>query len=117
MRRPPPPVVLVARSEWLVAAVIVGAMALVHAVTRGLPIAFSPKAYVVTGSLAGLFALTGTLVWFGVPPGQPLSRLCALFLLMRPPLCFSLWEAMRRPEFKAHFRRHAPPSAPPPEAS
>lgn len=115
MRRPPPPpVALVARSHWLVGGVIVSAIALVHLITRDLPIAFSPKAYAITGGLAALFLLTGTLVWFGLAPGQPLSRLCSLFYMIRPRLCFNLWEAMRQPEFKNHFARQHRPSPPAP---
>jgi hypothetical protein len=96
---------LVARSHWLVGGVIVAAIALVHLITRDLPIAFSPRAYQLTGGLAALFLLTGTLVWFGVAPGQLVSRICAFFYLIRPGLCFRLLEAMRHPEFVAHFRR------------
>lgn len=110
MRRPPPSVVLVARTHWVVGGAVAGAITLVHTITRGLPIAFSPKAYLVTGSLAALFLLTGTLVWFGAPLGRPLSRLCSLFYLMRPRLCFGLWAAMKLPEFQAHFSRRTPPS-------
>ena len=115
MPRPPPPVVLAARTHWMVGGSMAGAIAIVHAITRGLPIAFSPKSYAITASLAALFLATGTLVWFGVRIGEPLNRLCALFYLMRPKLCFRLWEMMRMPEWKAHFGGR-PPSAnlPPP---
>ncbi len=101
----PPSVVLLARAHWAVAGATGAAVAVVHVVTRDLPIAFSPKAYVVTLGLAALFGTTGTLVWWGVPPGQALSRFCALFYLMRPGLFFQLWAAMKLPEFQAHFRR------------
>lgn len=109
MRRPSPPVALVARTHWLVGAAMAGAIALVHGITRDLPIAFSPQAYLVTGSLAALFLATGTLVWWGLPPGRPLSRLCTLFYLIRPGLCFRLWDIMGQPEFREHFGRRSGP--------
>lgn len=105
----PPSVVLLARAHWAVAGATAAAVAVVHLVTRDLPIAFSPGAYVVTLGLATLFASTGTLVWWGLPPGGALSRFCTLFYLMRPRLFFQLWEAMRRPEFQDHFRRRVAP--------
>ena len=105
MRPRPPPVALLARAHWAVAGAVGAAVALVHFVTRDLPIAFSPKAYAVTLSLAALFALTGTLVWSGLRLGEPLSRFCTLFYLIRPRLFFQLWAAMRLPEYREHFRR------------
>ena len=101
----PPAVSLVARTHWVVGAAVTFAIGLMHLMTRAAPIAFSPKSYAIAGTLAGLFLLTGTLVWFGLAPGRPLSRLCALFYLIRPGMCFSLWDAMSQPEFKAHFSR------------
>jgi hypothetical protein len=108
MRRPPPSVVLVARTHWLVGAAIVTAIVIVHAITRGLPIAFSPKSYAITAGLAALFLATGALVWLGIPVGKPLTRVCSLFYLIRPRLCFQLWDLMRAPEFQAHFMRRPP---------
>lgn len=105
MRRPPLPVQLIARTHWIVGGAVAFAIVVVHLITRNLPIAFSPRAYAITGGLAALFLGAGTLVWFGLPGGPPLSRFCALCYLMRPRLCFTLWNAMKTPEFKAHFAR------------
>ncbi len=113
MRRPPAPVILVARTHWLVAGVIVLCVALVHFSTRHLPIAFGPAAYGVTLGLAGTFLLAGTLVWLGIPAGRPLSRLCALCYMMRPRLTFHLWDIMKSPEYLAHFRRASDSAAAP----
>jgi hypothetical protein len=61
---------------------------------------------VITGGLAVLYGLAGTLVWFGTPTGRFLSRVCGLLYLARPQLGSRLWKIMDSEEFKAHF---APP--------
>jgi hypothetical protein len=103
---PPPPkgVALVARTHWMVGGVIVAGIALLHFATRKLPyIEVGSRTYLITGGLALLYLLGGTLVWFGAPFGPLLSRVCGLLYLSRPRLGSFLWETMNTPEFKAHF--------------
>lgn len=105
MRRPPDCVVLVARTHWLVGAVIVVSGAVLHGFTRGLPaVEFGARTYVVVASLAGVYLLGGTLVWFGAPLGRALSRVCGLLYLPRP-FGSHLWTIMNSPEFRGHFAR------------
>lgn len=108
MSRPPAPILLVARAHWLMGATIFAAIGILHLITRGLPIAFSPKAYLFATTLAALFLLAGTLVWFGRAPGAALSRACSLLYLIRPPLYFALLAASKTPEFRAHFQHPRP---------
>jgi hypothetical protein len=104
MRRPPQCVAFVARTHWTVGLIIVGSIGLLHLLTRNLPaIEFGPRTYAMTGGLAALYLLTGTLVWFGAPFGRLFSRVCALLYLPRPQFGSLLWETMNSPEFKAHF--------------
>lgn len=116
MRRPPHPVVLVARTHWVVSATILIALAVLYPLARRIPfVEFGPRTYGITGGLAALYFLAGTLVWFGAPLGRLLSRICGLLYLARPQLGSHLWDAMSSAEFQAHFRRHgpAPPDANP----
>lgn len=104
--RPPNCVALVARTHWLVGTTIAAAIALLHVLTRNLPaIEFTPRTYVLSGTLAVLYLLTGTLVWFGAPLGRLLSRICCLLYLPRPSFGGRLWELMNSPEYQAHFTR------------
>ena len=106
MRRPPQCVAFVARTHWIVGLAIVGSVAVLHLVTRKLPsIEFGAKTYLITGGLAALYLLAGTLVWFGAPFGKLLSRVCTLLYLPRPQFGGVLWETMNSPEFKEHFTR------------
>lgn len=106
MNRPPKSVAYVARTHWFVGAVIVASIALLHLLTRNLPgITFAPRTYAITGSLGGLYLLTGTLVWFGAPFGRLLSRICTLLYLPRPQFGGHLWDIMNSPEYQAHFTR------------
>jgi hypothetical protein len=106
MRRPPQAVVFVARTHWVVSAVIVIAVAVLYPLTRKLPfVAFGPKTYLISAGLALLFFLTGTLVWLGLPPGRLLSRVCGLLYLARPQLGSPLWDMMNSPEYREHFAR------------
>ena len=95
---------MVARTHWLVGAAIFSFVGLLHVGTRGLPVEFGPKTYIITLGLGGLYLLGGTLVWFGAPFGQFVSRVCALIYLSRPNLGSNLWHIMDSPEFKAHFK-------------
>jgi hypothetical protein len=106
MLRPPPGIVLVARTHWTVGAAILVSMALLYWVTRRLPrIEFGARTYLITGGLATLYLTAGTLVWLGAPLGRLLSRVCALLYLPRPRFGSYLWETMDTSEFKAHFMR------------
>ena len=97
-------VVFVARTHWVVGVVIVGTMALFRYITRDLPqIEFGPRTYAITGALGVLYLLTGTLVWFGAPPGRLLSRICGLLYLARPQFGSYVWDTMSLPDFKEHF--------------
>ena len=106
MRPPPKSVALVARTHWVVGITIVASVILLHVVTRNLPqIEFGPRTFVIGGSLAALYLLGGTLVWFGLPFGRVLSRICGLLYLPRPDFGGRLWETMNSPEYQAHFTR------------
>ncbi len=64
----------------------------------------SGKAYAITLGLAGIYALTGLLVWRGFRFGLVLNYLCSLLYLARPPLGLRIWKTMRSEEFRRHFR-------------
>ena len=106
MRRPPPCVLHVARTHWLVGAIILASVGAMHVMTRRLPaIEFGPRTYAITLGLGVLYLLAGTLVWLGAPLGRVISRICSLLYLARPGFGLGLWEAMNLPEFAAHFQR------------
>ena len=106
MRRPPRCVAVVARTHWLVGLAIVASVTVLHLITRNLPsIEFGRKTYLITGGLAALYVLAGTLVWFGAPFGKLLSRVCGLLYLPRPQFGGVLWDIMNSVEFKEHFAR------------
>src|SRR4051812_45311403 len=73
---PPACVALVARTHWVVAGVIVVSLALLRGITIKFPIEFTARTYLITGGLAALYGLAGTLVWFGTFGGRLLSRIC-----------------------------------------
>ena len=103
---PPPCVALVARTHWTVALTIIAAAGVGYGLTRRLPMfEFGPRTYAITGGIAGLYLLAGTLVWFGAPFGRLLSRICGLLYLSRPRLGSPLWETMDSAEFQEHFKR------------
>lgn len=105
MRPPPRSVAFVAQTHWFVGITIVASIALLHVLTRNLPgVEFQPRTYVTTGSLGLLYLLTGTFVWFGLPLGRVLSRICGLLYLPRPRFGGRIWDTMSSPEFQAHFR-------------
>jgi len=101
--RPPACVALVARTHWVVAGVILVSIGLLRWITEKFPVEFSTRTYTVAGGLAVFYALAGILVWFGVPPGRLLSRICSLLYLARPSLGSHLWEIMDDAEFQSHF--------------
>jgi len=108
MARPPPCVVFIARTHWVVGGVILASIALLYWLTHRLPrIEFGLQTYLIAGGLAVLYLATGALVWFGRQPGPALSRVCALLYLPRPRFGFSIWKMMDSPEFRAHFERTA----------
>jgi len=110
MRRPPPSVALVARTHWTVGAVILVSVALLHWITRPVPaIEFGTRTYQVTLGMGLVYLLAGSLVWYGSPLGRVFSRVCSLLYLARPSFGLSIWEAMKRPDFAAHFQRGDPP--------
>jgi hypothetical protein len=110
-RRPPAPVALVARTHWVVGGTIVAGAVLLRWMMAKFPVDFSLRTYTITAALAALYLLAGTLVWFGVPPGRLLSRICGLIYLARPSLGSFLWDIMDSEEFKTHFRRRRAPPA------
>jgi hypothetical protein len=106
MGKPPKAVAIVARTHWVVGVVIAATSAVLLLLTRNLPrIEFGPKTYIITGALAALYLLTGTLVWFGAPFGRLLSRICGLLYLPRPQFGGLLWDLMSSQEFRDHFAR------------
>jgi len=107
--RPPDCVVLVAKTHWVVGAVILVSVGLLRWIVEKYPVEFSVRTYAITGGLAALYGLAGTLVWFGAPGGRLLSRACSLIYLARPNLGSRLWEIMDSDEFKAHFGVPIPP--------
>jgi hypothetical protein len=112
MPRPPASVVLVARTHWLVGATVVASAAFFRTITMRAPIEFSRETYVMTAAFAVAYLLGGTLVWFGLPPGRLLSRVCALPYLARPRFGLHLWHVMDSAEYQAHFRRAGPGNGP-----
>jgi hypothetical protein len=105
MRRPPDMVALVAKTHWAVGAVVLGSLIPLGLFTRKLPfVEFGARTYIVASAQGGLYLLTGTLVWFGAPPGRLLSRICGLLYLARPALGSRLWDIMSDEEYRAHFQ-------------
>ena len=109
--RPPDCVALVARTHWAVGGSILVSIGLLRWVTAKFPIEFAPRTYVITGGLAVLYGLAGTLVWLGTPVGKFLSRVCGLLYLARPQLGSRLWTMMDSEEFQAHFGAPRPPGS------
>jgi hypothetical protein len=105
MIQPPDSVRHVAKTHWLVGSVIALSIVFLNALTQKFPVEASARTYVVTFSLAGLYLLGGTLVWFGAPFGRFLSRVCALIYLARPAFGSPLWKLMDGEEYQAHFRK------------
>jgi hypothetical protein len=104
--RPPDSVALVARTHWLVGAVALASVGLLHVLTRDIPrVGFGPRTYAITLGLSVLYLATGTMVWFGTPLGRVCNHVCSLLYLVRPQLGDRIWVIMRSPEFKAHFAR------------
>ena len=103
MKRPPASVALVARTHWVVGTIILISVPLVSWITQKFPVKASARTYAIALSLAGLYLLGGTLVWFGAPLGRVLSRVCGLIYLARPQLGSRLWEIMDSPEYQEHF--------------
>lgn len=112
--RPPASVVFVARTHWIVAGTIAVSVAVLHLATRHVSVVeFGPKTYAITGALMFLYFVAGVLVWFGLPFGRVLSRICSLIYLPRPQLGERIWAVMNSPEFRAHFgERIEPPPLP-----
>ena len=104
-RARPATVALVAKTHWLVGAVSLVSIVFLNALVQKFPVEASRRTYVITLSIAGLYLLAGTLVWFGAPLGRLLSRICALIYLARPQFGSPLWRIMDSEEFKAHFAR------------
>ena len=119
MRHPPASVVFVARTHGLVGIVAGGSILLLYGLTQNLPgIEFGARTYAYSCGIAGLYVLTAVLVWFGLPFGLLLSRVCSLLYLPRPNFGSRVWETMDTAEFRAHFeRRVQPPTRPPDEDS
>ena len=106
MRRPPDSVAHIARTHWLVGAVALGSIVVLHLFTRNLPrVTFGPSTYRVAVGLALLYLAGGTMVWFGTPLGRLVNHVCCLLYLVRPQLGDRIWRIKRTEEFKAHFRR------------
>jgi hypothetical protein len=104
--RPPDSVALVARTHWLMGAVILLSVGLLHTFTRNLPsIAFGLFTYAITLGLGALYLATGAMVWFGTPLGRSCNHVCSLLYLVRPQLGDRIWHISRSDEFKAHFTR------------
>lgn len=114
MRRPPDAVVFVARTHWLVGAVMLASTLVLHWLVARVPrIEFGPSTYLILGAIASLYLAAGTLVWFGLPVlGPLLSRVCSLLYLPRPNMGTRIWDTMNSPDFKAHFRRSKQGSPP-----
>lgn len=113
MRRPPPPVALVARTHAFVGVVALVSVAMLHQFTRGLPyFEFGPRTYVIAIGIGALYCLTGALVWFGAPTGRFFSRVCGLLYLARPRLGSYLWQIMDSADYRSHFTGEPPPPPP-----
>ena len=101
----PASVALVAKTHWLVGVVSLVSILFLTALVQKFPVEASRRTYVITLSIAGVYLLAGTLVWFGAPFGRILSRICALIYLARPQFGSPLWRMMDSEEFKGHFAR------------
>ncbi len=105
-RSRPPGVVLVARTHALVGATALVSVLLLHLLTRDLErVEFGPRTYAITVGFGLCYCLAGLLVWFGLPGGRFLSRLCGALYLVRPRLGFHLLQVMDSAEYRAHFTR------------
>jgi hypothetical protein len=106
MRRPPDSVAFVARTHWIVAGAIAAAAILLHWLGGRMPgVELGARTYAIAGGIGLGYALAGTLVWLGAPPGRALSRICGLLYLPRPKLGARVWAAMNRADYQAHFSR------------
>ena len=95
-----------ARTHWVVGVIIVVSIGTLHFLTRDLPgIEFRARTYIITGSLGALYLIAGTLVWFGLPLGRVLSRICGLLYLPRPQFGGAIWETMNSAEYQGYFSR------------
>jgi hypothetical protein len=104
MRRPSPMIALVAKTHWVVGAVVLTSILPLYLFTRRLPVVeFTARTYIIASGLAGFYLLAGTLVWFGIPPGRLVSRIAGLLYLARPNFGSLLWDIMSSPDYKAHF--------------
>ena len=107
MRRPPAPVVFVARTHGLVGMVALVSIAILRSFTRDLPyIAFGPRTYVIALGIALFYCATAAMIWFGTPFGRFFGRVCGLLYLARPNFGSFVWETMNSAEFQAHFMRN-----------
>jgi hypothetical protein len=111
MRRPSAPVVFVVRTHGLVGVAAFAALVVLHRLTRDLPgVEFGPRTLLIAGGFAALYLVAAVVVWFGMPFGLILSRLCSLIYLVRPSFGFRVWDVMAADDFRAHFRaRRIPP--------
>lgn len=106
MPRPPESIVFIARTHWLMGAVILFFAAMLYLLLRDSSVLeLSRRTYAITVGLGATYLITGVLVWFGTPIGRVLNYVCSLLYLARPPLGLRIWKIMRSEEFKAHFRK------------
>jgi hypothetical protein len=106
--RPPDSVALVAKTHWFVGGVVLVSVFAVRWLVSQFPVDFTVRTWAVTLGIAGTYLGTGTLVWFGLPFGRVLSRVCSLVYLVRPRLGPLLWQIMDSEEFRAHFEQNRP---------
>jgi len=105
MASPPDSVRLVARTHWLVGTAILVSAVFLRWLTSQLPVEFGPRTYAITGGLAALYLLAGTLVWFGAPLGRICSKVAGLIYLARPNFGSQLWRIMDSAEYREHFEK------------
>lgn len=103
-RRPPPSVVLVARTHLLVGGAALASLLVLHLLTRNMAwVEFGPKTYYIAGGFGLTYCLAGVFVWLGTPVGRVLGWGCGLLYLARPQFGAHVWACMHAEEYKAYF--------------
>lgn len=105
MARPSAGIAFIARTHWTTAGVVAAFSFGLYALLHDSPILdVKARTLGTLGGVAALYALVGTLVWFGAPLARPLNAICSFLYFVRPPLGARVWDIMRTEEYRAHFR-------------
>lgn len=103
-RRPPPSVVLVARTHALVGGAALVSLLVLHLLTRNLAwVEFGPRTYIIASSIGLTYCLAGLFVWLGTPVGRALGWVCGLLYLARPQFGSHVWTCIHSEEYRTYF--------------